>query len=110
MFRYNKGMDVPSELQKRWAERDRHHHSPKIATLDISEYDPALPILDSLDEPIESCVQEPVLMEHARSSPIPFIDPLQLHSTQNVGLESISIASYAPAKLSKTGDYPYRTR
>ena len=111
---------IPDELRERWAERDKEAHTPKIATIILDEYDPALPELDYLEESIpekspsklydvQSSHPSPTPDKTPRrfhdvesSSPAPLSSSVKLHGMKAAGLGAISIASYAPKRISTT--------
>ena len=110
-FRYNKNMvsEIPEELRKRWAEKDRQvalDAAPEIAVIDLFDYSPELPVLESLPE-----TNEEALPSHQQDvpltpfTPFPVAENLKLHKTLSAGLGSINIATYEPTRLPKTGNH-----
>jgi len=89
-------MDIPAELRERWATRDRKQTElPVIASIDILEYAPALPVLDSLEEEVITTPPPPA----APISPTarPLIETIKLYDVQKVGPQNISLSTYAPS-------------
>ena len=109
---------IPDELRERWAERDKEKPTAKIATLILDEYDPTPPELDFLEEPeespsklygVQSSHPSPTPDKTPRrfhdvesSSPAPSSSFVKLHGMKAAGLDVISIASYAPKRVSTT--------
>jgi len=109
---YNQGMsEIPEELQKRWAAKDRDHKSeyaPEIATITLDDYEPSLPpVLDELpDSSVFSPLDDPPCFHAVEASSFrPLPETIKLHKEISVGLGTISIANYAPSKLPKTRNH-----
>ena len=94
---------IPEELLERWAKKDDPHTSPKLPVIDLLEKNTSPPELDFLDESSDCPSNTECTSFHGvESHPSPWIDPLKLHGTQSVVPGTISIATYASKKFSKT--------
>jgi len=94
---------IPEELLERWAKKDVLDTSPEIPVINLLEENHAPPALDFLDEsPNEPTNTGNLKFLGEETSVIPWIDPLKLHGAQSVTPDTISIATYASKRFSKT--------
>ena len=96
--------EVPEELRARWAAKDRRQKLlPEIAMIALDEEDSSSPLeLDELpDFETNSEENSPLCFHRVETSSVVITETMKVFSELSVGLKTLSISNYAPARLSK---------